>query len=163
MSSAIDGEGTHPGFLVELAKSKEAVWMVAQWLVGRGYNVRVNPSQESPTHAAWKDHTDVGDLEIHQRCEVKGLGYEFTGLRDWPHKDFIVCAAHSFDRAFPKPSFYFYTSKSKQTLVILDVKATSRTWRVEPRPDGRRGGAKQDFYICDPDQVTYFPLTEPPQ
>jgi hypothetical protein len=144
----------HPLFLKYLTESEAAVWEVARWLQRRGTSVTVKASGQAPAYSDWQDYSDNGDLELVLRGEVKHLGCEFSGLADWPFPDFMVCNKHSYDKAFPKPAYYFYLSKSKRSLGVLNTN-TSSEWWVKKRSDHRFNGREQEFYITKPSLVKF--------
>ena len=137
----------HKSFLRHLKDSEKSVDFVRQYLLEKGYAVLQNPSTKAESHADWKQHADNGDLYIQQRIEVKHLSIDFTKT-DWPYKDFIVCAKHSFDNAKPKPFAYFVLSKSKRFAAILIVSETQSKWFVSRRRDRRYEGVEQEFYVA---------------
>lgn len=117
-----------------------------------GNTVTVNKMLISPTHDQWKTYADHGDIEIIKggkrgRVEVKGLRVNFTGKTDWPFRDFIVCAKHSFDKAHPKPVYYIVASNDRTAVAIVDT-TTSHRWSVVKRQDSRYQDITQDFYVC---------------
>jgi hypothetical protein len=136
----------HAKFLSHLRESKPGVGIVAEWLLDQGYAVTIPPVNEAKTHSGWKDCTDAGDLFINQRIEVKQLSVCFSGRADWPFRDFIVCAKHSFDRAVPRPFAYIILSEdsgSAATVLGRDWKL----WTTGRRGDRRYEGVEQDFYF----------------
>ena len=54
------------------------------------------------------------------RIEVKGLTTEFTNSQDWPFKNFMVCAKHSYDKTLPDPpSCYYILNKTRTHAAIV--------------------------------------------
>lgn len=149
-------EGNHQRFLQHLSESGGAVWEVAMMLQDRGYFVSVAPTSKAARHEDWKQHADQGDLFISQRVEVKRLGVDFTGQEDWPFGDkFIVCAKHSFDRAFPRPYAYVILSSSGQYAATVFTSDCDK-WTVEQRTDKRYENVSQEFYFCPFHLVRFF-------
>lgn len=145
----------HKKFLTHLDDSQSAVWLVAEWLNNRGYDVTINATKKAPSHDDWKNYADNGDLEIKQRIEVKHLSAEFTCMDDWPFGNkFIVCAKHAFDRAKPKPYAYIILN-NKKTHMALVMGATSNSWFSEIRKDSRYNQVDQEFYFCPINEVKF--------
>jgi len=147
----------HLAFQQHLRQSGDIVWFVARWLWSQGNTVTVNKMVIAPKHKQWKAYADHGDLEIvkdgyKQRVEVKGLKVSFTGARDWPYPDFIVCAKHSFDHANPKPAFYIIVGADRRALAVVDTKNVTK-WGIVTRIDSRYHKVEQDFYTCPLDKI----------
>lgn len=153
-------QATHEQFLADLRNSSLGVFVVADYLLDRGFSCRLPARSYAPTHADWKEHADGGDLFIDQRIEVKHLSADFTGAHDWPFKDFMVCNQHSFDNAKPKPWAYFILNKNADTVAIVLVGKTKKSWTVCERTDGRNNH-KQHFYLCPLDLVVFRNIKKP--
>lgn len=151
---------THKTFLNNLRKSEASVLMVAHWIATSGGRVVYHPPTEAPTHEAWKTHADQGDLTLSLRLEVKKISRPFTGPHDWPFKDFIVCAKHSWDQAFPKPFGFFYLNPGETHAAFVSGFSWP-AWRVENRPDRRYSGYRQDFYIAEKALPVFWDLSLP--
>lgn len=147
----------HEKFLKFLDESRPAVMFVAQWFNKLGYTIGLPPTTKAKTYEEWEEHADSGDLIINMRLEVKQLSADFTGREDWPFKDFIVCAKHSFDRADPKPYMYVIVNKAMTHAGIV-MGSHSGNWTVEERADGRFNGRKQLYYISQVDHVVFKEL-----
>tara|TARA_R110000823_G_scaffold309207_1_gene433256 strand:+ start:83 stop:598 length:516 start_codon:yes stop_codon:yes gene_type:complete len=148
----------HSKFLSHLDESQSSVWLVAQMLSSRGYDVRIPPTVKAKQKSDWKSCADGGDLFISQRVEVKRLGVNFSSRDDWPFgSKFIVCAKHSFDLATPKP--FAYVILSNDTRFASCVFASDSTnWIVERRTDSRYSDVSQDFYFSKLDSVRFFEM-----
>ena len=147
----------HLAFQQHLRQSGDVVWFVARWLWSQGNTVTVNKMVIAPEHKQWTAYADHGDLEIvkdgyKQRVEVKGLKVSFTGAKDWPFQDFIVCAKHSFDNAKPKPAFYIIVSADRRALAVVDTHSFGR-WEMVKRDDSRYYKVAQEFYTCPLDKI----------
>lgn len=155
-------EQTHERFLSKLSASQAAVWRVAMWLADNGITVQVNGLHRAPTRADARAFTDLGDLEVMHRVEVKQLGAEFTCREDWPFPDFLVCSKSSYDRAVRKPRFFYYLNRAATHVAALDVRATHDQWATVTRQDNTYddvgGVPAQTFYACSPDVVSYWSI-----
>lgn len=147
----------HETFLKHLSESDSAVWHVARWLQSRGNQITVPPSSSSERYEDRMKYVDNGDLYIQQRIEVKRRGINFTGKKDWPHRNFIVCAKHAFDNAVPKPLGYFVLSNDMKYAGYVDAKSKD-SWTVETKKDSRYIDYTQDFYVTELDGVSWFSL-----
>ena len=163
MDMTID-HADHLTFLKHLDQSHEAVWRVANWINKKGYFVTVPPTTKSATHQEWEEHADNGDLLITKsldtqprRVEVKRRGINFTGPKDWPHRNFIVCAAHAWDRATPKPYAVFVLSSDMKYAGVVKA-ATKDKWYIEKKKDSRYIDYTQDFYVIDLEYVDWITL-----
>lgn len=142
-------EENHKRFLKHLNESQRGVWLAAQWLNSKGYNVKINTSAKADKHENWKSYVDNGDLEISMRIEVKNLGCHFTNREDWPFgSDFIVCAKHAWDNATPKPFVFIYLN-GKQTHIACLKPQHTNNWSVGTRKDSRYEAVEQEFYFAD--------------
>ena len=152
----------HERFLKHLDDSIEAMWICAKYLYNWGYPVKINPMTKSKTHGEWRTHIDKGDLEIvvegvPQRIEVKGLSASFTRKEDWKFPDFIICAAHSWDIADPKPLAYMLLNKERTHAAIVYGR-DSATWIKAKKRDHRYTDYQQEFYFSPLEQVVWKSL-----
>jgi len=148
----------HQKFLQHLEESKVPVMVAGQWLNKLGYKVGLPPASAAEKHEDWEKHADSGDLTIELRVEVKHLSAEFTGKEDWPFRDYIVCAKHSFDRANPRPYMYININKAMTHAGIV-MGSHRQKWTAEPRTDRRYEGVAQECYIAPVDSVMFLALT----
>ena len=156
----------HDLFLKHLDESKQAVWIVARWLNELGYSVKIYATKKADKHENWKKYADKGDIEISDgdieishRIEVKRRGLKFINKKDWPHRDFIVCAKHAWDRAEPKPFAFIVLSNDYKYAGI--VKSDSRKkWYAKSIKDGRYDNVTQEFYLIALDNVDWIVLGE---
>jgi hypothetical protein len=133
------------------------VQFATQWLKAQGHPVVVMPERRAPKHEKWQEYSDLGDLYIQQRVEVKRLSKVFSGGKDWPFgKHFMVCSKHSFDRAFPKPYLYIILSKDMRCGGVVHSR-TSATWRTDYRWDSRFN-SRQLFYFSPLENVVWIKL-----
>jgi hypothetical protein len=138
----------HKKFLDHLKKSHDAAWFIAEWIRWRKWDDVVVPKNtEARTHAEWGGHADEGDIIFPRgRLEVKERGFDFTGAHDWPYKDVIVCAKHSYDRADPKPYAFIYVNESWTHIGIL-LGNTRPKWGMRfGVEDSRYENYSQDVY-----------------
>jgi hypothetical protein len=157
-------DNNHKKFTDHLEESTDAVWFTAKWFWKRGHKVTIPPMSIAPDHEQWKRHADNGDLEVlindePKRIEVKQLGVHFTGLNDWPFRDFMVCAKHSYDNADPKPAYYIILSNDRNAMAIIDTNRFEE-WSTAVRSDSRYQNVGQEFYVCNPSNVTWRTIEE---
>lgn len=138
-------------FINHLRSSEPDRWLVARYLVAKGCTVTIGPMRETPHSSRWKEFADNGDLYADGfRIEVKGLSSQFTGLDEFPYpQGAIVCAAHSYDDANPKPYCYFLLSKDRKTAAIAYGEDHPRWWKCAAS-DRRYENYEQIFYWCKP-------------
>ena len=152
-------EYNHQLFLKHLSASHQAVWTAALWMWSTGRQVTINPTTSSEKYKDRMKHRDSGDLLVNgNRVEVKKRGINFTGKDDWPHKDFLVCAKHSYDMAENKPTGYIIMS-SDMNYAGLVSSETYDQWGVTHRKDSRYKDYSQDFYVISLDYVTWHKVT----
>jgi len=145
-------------FKKHLAKSHGPVWKVANYISSMGYPVNIPPTFVAPSHEEWKEYADDGDLYVGQRVEVKKLGVDFTGRRDWPFgSKFIVCAKHSFERAKPKPYRYYYLNKNETHAAVV-MGSSHKSWYCETKKDSRYEDMVQSFYMSPMNLVKFVEL-----
>ena len=156
-SEPLDTERFHEGFLARLDASQPAVKLVAEWLSSRGVETIIKPSSRAPTHAEWRNHSDKGDLRSTVVVEVKHLSCKFTSAADWPFPDIIVCGAHSWDRANPKPWRFFYINPPKTHALIVSGLHSDR-WSKEWRKVAHLDNEEREFYICPVDLGRFIKL-----
>ena len=152
----------HTRFLKHLDDSIDAMWICARYLYNQGYPVKINPMKKSETHSEWRTHIDKGDLEIivrdaPARIEVKGLSTSFTKKEDWKFPDFIICAAHSWDIADPKPLAYMLLNRERTHVAIVYGKDRP-TWVKAKKQDARYIDYAQEFYFSPLEKVVWKSL-----
>jgi hypothetical protein len=152
---------SHKVFLRGLEASKASVWLVARWLSEHDKIVVIPPTRKAPRHEDWKDYADSGDIWViskrkWKRIEVKGLGYDFTSAEDWPHRDFIVCAKHAWDRASIPASAFYYVNPAMTHMAMVNP-SDREGWIVRDVTDGRHG-VTQATYICSVAAVRFIEL-----
>ena len=154
-------EYNHKRFLEHLDDSIDTVFIVAKYLYHKtGMDIKINSLERASKHSEWNRCKDDGDLylfkdNISYRIEVKGLSCDFKNNDDWPFRDFIVCAKHSFDHADPKPYAYFILNKNRTHAAIVRTH-TSDSWHVVERADKRYNNITQCFYICDFEHIEWI-------
>lgn len=154
----------HERFLKHLDSSAEPVFIVAKYLYLKGLDVKISGLKKAKKHSDWKKYKDDGDLfilknDISYRIEVKGLSCDFTNEKDWPFKDFIVCAVHSFKNANLKPYAYFILNKKRTHCAIVKT-INQDNWSVVLRKDSRYENVSQEFYTCQLTNIEWICLSE---
>jgi hypothetical protein len=138
------------------------MFICARHLYDKGYTVTINAMTKAKTYDEWGKHADKGDLEvvvngIPHRIEVKGISADFVDASDWKFPDFIVCAAHSWDKADPKPTAYFIFNR-KRTHVAIVYGRDSSTWTKAGKYDRRYEKYAQEFYFSPLEKVEWRPI-----
>ena len=157
MKDQATAERDHARFLEHLDASNPAVFQCAKFFYDKGIQVAISPMTKSKDYNDRLNHTDDGDLYIQQRIEVKGLSRDFTDGSDWPFKDFIVCAAHSYDRAKPKPYAYMILNKNRTHVAIVYGKSRPH-WTTKFIKDSRYEDLTQEFYLIPVEHVDFRAL-----
>ena len=128
---------------------------VGRGITYKGIQVAISPMSKSKGYDDRLEHTDDGDLFIQQRIEVKGLSADFTSGSDWPFRgEFIVCAAHSYDQAKPKPYAYMILNRNRTHVAIVYGKSRPH-WTTKRIKDGRYEDMTQEFYLCPLEHVDF--------
>jgi hypothetical protein len=70
-------------------------------------------------------------------------------MNQWPFRNALICSKFSFDRAEPRPDYYFLVNKSLTVAAIVDVKKTMNQWGVINQRDPSRGET-YEAYVMDP-------------
>ena len=144
-------------FIQRFNGSSRAESAVGIYLLLQGNTVRINPKT---LRKDWKDrfkHNDKGDLIVNNhRVEVKGLSLEFE-MNQWPFRNALICSKFSFDRAEPRPDYYFLVNKSLTVAAIVDVKKTMNQWGVINQRDPARGET-YEAYVMNPELLQWREL-----
>ena len=153
----------HRRFREHLKESAKTVFLVGHYFSLRGFRITIDGQNCAPTAAEHKKFADNGDLFIHYkgelfRIEVKGLNTEFTDIRDWPHKNFMVCAKHSYDKTLPNPPYSYYLLNKSRTHAALVKTSTYPDWFVKTTQCGNYNNVSQDFYYCPLDKVEWITI-----
>lgn len=153
------GEENHQTFLRSYEGSELAVLKMADYLNRQGFSVRLPPRSTSPSVKDWKEHADDGDMFVEVRGEVKQLSRHFTCREDWPFDIYIVCGKDAYDRAKPKPRFFYHLSACGKYAGVLNVRDTYEQWKSKRVRDSRyENEYSQDVYYCSPDVVDFIKL-----
>jgi hypothetical protein len=145
-------------FLTLLENSKVVVWRVAEWLTGKGANVRLIPSTISPNEAVRFEHADMGDIEIVMRCEVKHRPtLDFMSMDDFPYPDIIIDETYKIEK-FPKATLYGYVIvNSSMTAAITIPRETRKHW-FEAEKFDKRDKVMKKFTFCPKKYLKVVPL-----
>lgn len=149
-------------FINHLDNSTVGVFTIAHYLYQNGIDVRIGGLRKRKKDQNYKDFQDDGDLFVYvdnfkHRVEVKNLSCDFTSDKDWPFKDFIVCASHSYDYADKKPYAYFILNKNRTHVAVVKGETSSK-WKRVTRKDSRYNEYKQEFYTCDLDLIKWIEI-----
>ena len=147
-------------FTEHLQESKKAVFLVAHYLHQHGYTIRINGQKCSPTASNHEEYADDGDLFIQTkekwvRIEVKGLTTEFTNSQDWPFKNFMVCAKHSYDKTLPNPPSCYYILNNTRTYAAIVKTNTFDHWFTRTVKCGNYKHVSQEFDHCPLDTIKW--------
>ena len=152
-------------FAEHLDASKDPVWFVGRYLSDRGYSIRIDPTVWA-LHTEWKTARDNGDIYIwkpgwnngeSQRVEVKQLS-AITAPEKFQFPSMMVCAAHSWDMAEPKPLAYMLINKERTYMAMVYSK-DQPSWSTRIVPDKRyEGDYKQTMYLCPLEYVYWVAL-----
>jgi hypothetical protein len=153
-----DLDSTDPGFVDDLRESREAVQHVAQWLVAQGVPVLIRPTYIRPDQSQRSAYSDVGDLEIQQRVEVKRrFNVQFTCADDFPYPTIIVDVCHTYDNARPKPFMYVIVNHAMTHAAIILCRDTAKQWVRSTKMDSTLN-REREFYECPISLVRFTAL-----
>jgi hypothetical protein len=153
----------HEDFRKRWNGSHEAVEMVAMMLLRSGFWVQILPQEMTPSFEARHNYSDSGDLKIFALdeelvCEVKGSSLEFKDGKH-PFKSAFLCNQWSFDKADPKPSYYFIVDKSKENVAIFNVRKHASEMKLVTVTDKKRPKHETySAYSVDSDLFSYRTL-----
>jgi len=135
-----------PDFVKDLMESQVSVWMAAQWLSEKGYNVTVRKTNIRPSSNNMSEYADNGDIEIIQRIEVKRRKIDFTSEFDYPYKTVFVDVAHTFDNAINKPFAYIIINQNGTHCIVIKSE-TFKHW-IKTQKHDRLKNRDRFFYEC---------------
>ena len=143
-------------FRKRLDASKDPVWFCGRYLSEKGYSISIEPTVQG-LHKEWREYRDQGDLYISkpgwmngkpQRIEVKQLS-AITSPTNFKFPSVIVCAAHSWDEATPKPHLYILMGKHQQNYCAMILSKDQPKWFKRVVPDKYYTGSyEQEMYLC---------------
>jgi hypothetical protein len=157
---------THQRFLKNLKASQTSVDQVGAWLTRLGLAVtKGRLGLAAPTHAAWRQFRDNGDLHVAHatiggphRLEVKHRTVAFTGAHDFPYDSMIVCAQHAWDEVDPKPWWVLCLNQQATLVAAIDAR-TNDGWFTRELHDKRYGPDYTQAYNLVPlPRVRFLPL-----
>tara|TARA_R110000803_G_scaffold133423_2_gene200581 strand:- start:2176 stop:2655 length:480 start_codon:yes stop_codon:yes gene_type:complete len=135
-------KGNNEDFRQRWRESHKVVELIAMALLRKGCWVQILPQELTPSFEKRHKYADNGDLKIimqgrEEVCEVKGSGYEFkNGMHPFPTA--FLCNKWSFDKADPKPRYYFIVCKSRTAVAIFDAKKDRKHMKVIEVTDKKR-------------------------
>ena len=158
--------GNHEKFKEHLKKSTKPLFVVAECFHRMGYNICVNGQRCASTASDHERYADNGDLYIQTKdyppkwvgIEVKGLTAEFTNSQDWPFKNFMVCAKHSYDKRLPNPPGCYYILDKTCTYAGVVKTDTFSDWFTKTEKCGNYKNVSQEFYYCPLDKIEWLNL-----
>ena len=158
--------GNHEKFKEHLKKSTKPLFVVAECFHRMGYNICVNGQRCASTASDHERYADNGDLYIQTKdypqkwvgIEVKGLTAEFTNSQDWPFKNFMVCAKHSYDKTLPNPPGCYYILDKTCTYAGVVKTDTFSDWFTKTEKCGNYKNVSQEFYYCPLDKIEWLNL-----
>lgn len=150
------------GFVERLNGSSHAVFVVAEYLHGKGYTVTVPRIRVAPHAALHADYIDDGDLYISadeglEIVEVKGLlTTQFSCPEDWPHEHFFVNRIGPVDRHDLVPDYYIVSSDFRH---VARVPGNTRPCWYKVTTRNSRTGNVECFYACPLGLVRFAALS----
>lgn len=141
-----DYDKMDPHFIEDLAKSQEAVQLVADWLSGFGYKVTIPPIEVRPDPSVMSDYSDNGDIKVEMTVEVKRRGFNFTGADDYPYPTAIVDNCLAFDRKTPMPHSYVLLSNDMKAALIV-LCSTKKFWQRVERLDRAKSRVRRMYEV----------------
>ena len=149
-------------FLQKLHRSIVDVGLVSAWISAnyRDYVTVLMPTVKRPSYEERMDYVDSGDLYMVKKAdadpllkngdkiEVKHVRIKFTCREDFPFKETMICAVHSFNEEEPAKG-YIRVNESFSHAIVVNVAKTRQHWTIKTMPDNTRSGQKQDVFMCD--------------
>ena len=143
-------------FIEDWNKSHTYVWVVGQWLCGRGYDVSIKPSILRPEFTTRNKYIDDGDLEIRQRIEVKHRpSLAFTCARDYPYPTVFLDEAYKVDRRPPQSLFAYIILNAECSACCVILNSTRQYWVKETIFD-KAQGRECENYACPVGRCRFF-------
>jgi len=143
-------------FLEQLEESHIYVRQVANWLMSKGYDVKINPASVRENYEDRWEHTDDGDLEVRLRIEVKHRKLDFNGPDDYPYDTVLLDECYKVDGR--EASLYGYVILNKDASVAaVASKSTMNHW-VRERKYVRDDGEERDSWACPVELCTFHQL-----
>jgi hypothetical protein len=111
-------------FLKRLDGSRHSVFVVAEFLHKKGYNISIPAFDYRPPNSNWEDHVDDGDMYIWKnsenkhRIDVKHYSHDFTCVSDYPYQTMLIADIRAVERASPFPLAYIILNKTCTNLGI---------------------------------------------
>jgi hypothetical protein len=143
-------------FISLLNGSRLVVFRAAAWLHKLGFaGVRILPASTTPDEASRFAHTDLGDIEITQRIEVKHWpDIDFHSLAEVPYAEVIVDEVYKLPKHLRKTHYgYLIVNKSETACLFIGSK-TMDQWHERELFD-KREGAPRKFMLCPKGSVVF--------
>lgn len=127
---------THSEFAERLFNSGGAVFAVAEWLSGRGWDVFVPALKIAKKGDNIEDFFDEGDIFIEKegktrkRVEVKGRSIDFTCETDWRYGDPFISSKVVVERGRNDLAAYVVVNARRTHAIIIPAK-TKPHWYVK--------------------------------
>jgi hypothetical protein len=142
-------------FVKRLKNSNKVVFIIAQWLHAKNYDVKIPANRESGP--------DEGDIFISKngetkRVEVKGRNVHFTSNSDWPYPDMLVSNESAVDRAVDEKPTYIIVNKNMDCIAII-VPETKPHWRVIEKWASNTRKLER-FYTCPLEHVLFLKIRD---
>ena len=160
MNTPDQNEANTRTFNAHLTDSREAVNFYAGYLARLGCSIEMPEERLTPSYAQRMEYADGGDLftrigDKRIRLEVKQRrNIDFTCRADYPYQSIMVCAAHSWELADPKPYVYVILNRSLTAAAYI-LGDTSPEWWVEEKTDKRYINYAQRFFFANLDCVKW--------
>lgn len=163
---------THKVFVNSLVESRPSVYQVAMIFHHNGELVDVPPLKVAKdydvgTSGAMSDDGDIFVTPKRIRIEVKGLGYHWTCLEDWPFPRFYMCSTRSWKAAVvqdARPLAFVYLNKDRDHCAVVWPHKLKGLWdqvKHEPVSDRRTPGhPPQRTTILRPEWVTFMRIED---
>lgn len=162
MTGTLDGyERDDPHFERDLEESHVAVWKVARWFSGRGYDIKIPATKVRPTVEEMSEYADDGDLwvsngETEGWVGVKRRTFDFTTRESYPYPTVFVENVHIWERADPKPIGYIILNTTRTHAAIV-LAETFQLWVEVTRRDRQRG-RDRTLYECPKGRAVFVSL-----
>lgn len=155
-------EAEHQLFVAQHNRSRIGVAEIIRWLYLHDWEIWAEQSVPSPDYEHRLEYVDDGDIWARRRGTEKWVRIEvkywekndFNGAHDMPYKDFIICKAHVWDNADPKP-LAFLTVNPRRTRVAIVLGSTAPDWKRWTYETNNFDHHMETVYRCSVDKLLF--------
>lgn len=143
-------------FIKSLQESRLCAWIVSEYLLKKGFDVRIIPATTTPNEEERFDHVDTGDIEIRLRAEVKHWpNIDFTSIDTVPYDKIIVDETYKIKKYGAATLYGYFILNASKTACLFIPGRTRSSWIEEEAHDKVEGGTR-NFTFCPKDLVRFY-------